>query len=88
MMVRSCEVKLKYFSFNNKNWVWALEFFEPVLGMISIILIITIIMWTVCRDVTIERPRTVSREVCDQRPDDSIQVPQVSLIISIIAIVM
>ena len=56
--------------------------------MISIILIITIIMWTLCRDVTIERPRTVSREVCDQRPDDSIQVPQVSLIITNIDIVI
>ena len=36
-----------------------------------------ILMMIIHREVIIEKPRTVSREVCDQRTDDSVQVSQV-----------
>ena len=51
-------------------------FFRGMIFM-EIIIIIIIIIIIMCRDVIIEKPRTVSREVCDQTTDDSVQVPQV-----------
>ena len=37
----------------------------------------SMMMMILHREVIIEKPRTVSREVCDQRTDDSVQVSQV-----------